>query len=289
MHVRIPLHISGFWVPHITNNPLTTGSLGAGITLEPFVEAEIRDVLEDKVLVNSRVLTHDLIETIKRIVGVSKVNAEITSPTYLGEGLGFSAALSIVTAASALHNLGKPLTLNKVGLIAHEAEIAMMTGLSDVVAELRGGGLVVRLKPGAPGVAELDVIPVRDSVYVIPCVIREGLTTPRMLRDYWHAIREAGERVFKKFVTEPSFDKFLELSIEFSRAVFMNREVEEKLKGLLRKHLSSGNVIAYFIKKGTLVIISGKPDDELINTLKISFSRVLGVFKLALEGTSVRI
>ena len=289
MRVRVPLHISGFWVPYITNNPLTTGSLGAGITIEPFVEAEIRDSPKDEVLINSKTLTHDIIDVVKRIVGVDRVNAEITSPSYLGEGLGFSAALSIIIATSALHNLRKPLTLNKVGVVAHEAEVYMMTGLGDVVAELRGGGLVVRLKPGAPGVSELDVIPVRDSVNIIPCIIKEGFTTPSMLRDYSHVIREAGEKAFKRFIAEPSFDKFLELSNEFSKAVFMSKEMDEKLKEILSKYLSSGSVVTYFIKKGTLVVVSDRPDNELITTLKRSFGRVLGVFKLASEGTSIKI
>lgn len=288
MRLKVPLHITGFWVPHITNNPLTTGSLGAGITLEPFVEAEIKESPKDEVLVNSRVLKHDLIDVVKKIVRVDKINAEITSPSYLGEGLGFSAALSIVVAASALLNSGKPLTLNRVGVVAHEAEVSLMTGLGDVVAELRGGGLVVRLKPGAPGVSELDVVPVRSSVSIIPCIIKEGLTTPQMLRNYWHAIKKAGEKAYKKFIAEPTFDRFLELSNEFSKEVFMSKETEEKLKELLRKYLSSGNVITYFIKKGTLVIVLDKPDDELMSTLKRSFSKVLGVFKPASEGTSIK-
>ncbi|MFN3268546.1 MAG: hypothetical protein ACK416_04735, partial [Zestosphaera sp.] len=209
--------------------------------------------------------------------------------SYLGEGLGFSAALSIVVAASALRNSGKPLTLNRVGVVAHEAEVSLMTGLGDVVAELRGGGLVVRLKPGAPGVSELDVVPVRDSVSIIPCIIKEGFTTPQMLRNYWHTIKKAGEKAYEKFIAEPTFDRFLELSNEFSKEVFMNKETEEKLKELLHKHLSSGNVITYFIKKGTLVIVLDKPDDELMNTLKRSFNKVLGVFKPTSEGTSIKI
>ncbi|MEM4829771.1 MAG: hypothetical protein QW417_02875 [Zestosphaera sp.] len=290
MRIKIPLHISGFWVPHVTNNPLTTGSLGAGITLEPPVEAEIKkDALKDEVLVNSSVLKHDIVNVVKRIVGADRVYAEITSPSHLGEGLGFSAALSIVIAASALSNLGKPLTLNKVGVIAHEAEVSLMTGLGDVVAELRGGGLVVRLKPGAPGVSELDVVPVRDSISIIPCIIKREMTTPQMLRDYWSSIKEAGERAFRKFIAEPTFDRFLELSVEFSRAVFMSKETEEKLKETLHKHLSSGDVITYFIKKGTLVVISDKPDEELMSVLRRSFSRVLGIFKLTHEGTSIKI
>ncbi|MEM3924275.1 MAG: kinase, partial [Zestosphaera sp.] len=66
MRIKIPLHISGFWVPHVTNNPLTTGSLGAGITLEPPVEAEIKkDALKDEVLVNSSVLKHDIVNVVK--------------------------------------------------------------------------------------------------------------------------------------------------------------------------------------------------------------------------------
>lgn len=288
MYVRVPLHISGFWVPHLTNNVLTSGSLGAGITLRPFVEAKIMKSPNDKVVVNSIVINHELIDLIKRIVGAERVSAEIISPSSLGEGLGFSAVLSIITASSALYNLGKPLTLNKVGAVAHEAEVTMMTGLGDVAAELRGGGLVVRLKPGAPGISELDVIPVKDSVSIVPCLIRKGFTTPQMLKNHWSVIRETGEKTFRKFIAEPSFDRFLDLSVEFSRAVFMSRETEERVREALREYLTSGDVMTYFIKKGTLVVIvSGNPSDELIDVLKKNFNNVLGVFKLAFEGTSV--
>lgn len=290
MYIRIPLHISGFWIPYLTSNPLTSGSLGAGITLKPFVEARIMKNLndEDEVVVNSVVINHDLINLIKKIVGIDRVSAEIVSPSRLGEGLGFSAAFSIVTAASALYNLGKLLTLNKVGVIAHEAEVTMMTGLGDVAAELRGGGLVIRLRPGAPGISELDVIPVRDSISIVPCLIRRNFTTPQMLREYWGIMKEAGEKAFRKFIAEPSFDRFLDLSVEFSRALFMNREIEERIRGILHKYLISGDVITYFIKKGTLVIVvSGNPSDELMNVLKKEFNHVLGVFKLASEGASI--
>lgn len=288
MFVRVPLHISGFWVPHITGDPLTTGSLGVGITLKPWVEANITGDGRAGVTLNSRVLRHDLIEYVKNLAGVDSINAEITAQAQLGDGLGFSAALSIIAASSALLRFKKGLTLARVGVIAHEAEVTMMTGLGDVAAELRGGGLVVRVKPGAPGVGEVDVCPIRGSINLIACLVRSDFTTPLMLKTYGTKIREVGGDVFRRFIKEPSFDRFLELTQEFSRSFFMSRELESVLKERLSTYLKSGEVVTYFVKKGTLAVItSGKPSEELLRLLKNFGIRFIGVFEPSLEGTAM--
>lgn len=286
----MPLHISGFWVPHITDDPLTTGSLGAGITLRPWVEAHVAGNGKDEVLVGSNMLHHGLIECVKNLTGVNLINAKITTPAYLGEGLGFSAALSISLASSALLGSGRDLTLARAGVIAHEAEVTMMTGLGDVVAELRGGGLVVRVKPGAPGVGEVDVCPIRDSINLVACLIRRDLTTPLMLKTYGSKIREVGGNVFRRFLKEPSFDRFLELTREFSKSIFLPSELDSTLMDRLGKYLRSGEVLTYFVKKGTLAVItSRRPSEELLESIKGLGIRLVGVFEPSLEGTAMLI
>ena len=272
----------------MTGDPLTAGSLGAGITLRPCVTAQVMKGREDRVIVNSRTMTHGLIETIKRITSSDTVNIEVSTPALLGEGLGFSAALSIVAASSALINTGRSATLTRVGVIAHEAEVMMLTGLGDVAAELRGGGLVIRTKPGAPGVGEVDVSPVRDSVSVVACLIRSDLATPDMLRVYGPKIKEVGREIFRRFIAEPSFDKFLELSHEFSRSVFITDDVDSTLRSVLSRYLKSGEVLTYFIKKGTLVVVtSGKPSTALLEDVGRTGIKLIGVFEPSFEGTTM--
>ncbi|MEM2021384.1 MAG: hypothetical protein QXP80_04055 [Zestosphaera sp.] len=272
----------------MTSDPLTTGSLGAGITLRPCVAAQVIRGREDRVLVNSKTMTHGLIETVKRITGSDAINVEITTPALLGEGLGFSAALSIVVASSALINTGRSATLTRAGVIAHEAEVMMLTGLGDVAAELRGGGLVVRVKPGAPGVGEVDVSPVRDSVSIVACLVRSDLTTPDMLRVHGLKIKEVGGGIFRRFIAEPSFDRFLELSHEFSRSVFITNDADSTLRSALGRYLKSGEVLTYFIKKGTLVVVtSGKPSMALLEDVGRVGIRLIGVFEPSFEGTTM--
>lgn len=66
----------------------------------------------------------------------------------------------------------------------------------------------------------------------------------------------------------------------------MPGELDSTLKERLSKHLKSGEVVTYFVKKGTLAVItSGRPSEELLELIRNFSIKFIGVFEPSLEGT----
>lgn len=282
--LKIPLHITGFWIPHYTSDPITTGSLGVGLTLEPVVTS--KNFSEKTLKLNSVEVGQDLKQVMESLAGVKDLGAFVASPVGLGQGLGLSAALSITLATSALIKRAIPITLKKVGILAHIAEVTLRTGLGDVIAELIGGGLVIRLKPGPPGVGEVDVVPVKENVTVCVGLVKKGLTTPEMLKLYAGKIRKYGLESYLKFLRNPSLDTFIEQAHEFSvKTGMLENTLKDKVDDSLRTLLNKGAVLGYFVKKGTIAVLTqANYVNEAYEVLK-KVSEPLGAFKICRHGT----
>jgi pantoate kinase len=121
MQLLIPHHVTGFWLPHYTENPLSTGSLGAGLLLD---YAIVR-------FTGSGVYYNGV--SVEDGLGI-----KIHSPYPLGFGYAGSAVLNIAKHVR-LHGLSL-----KAFQEAHVAEVTAGTGLGDVLAIYTGGCLVVR-------------------------------------------------------------------------------------------------------------------------------------------------
>ncbi len=282
--LKIPLHITGFWVPYYTSDPITTGSLGVGLTLEPSVKS--KNFNEKTLKLNSVEVGQDLKQVMESLTGVKDLGASVESPVGLGQGFGLSAALSITLATSALIKKKIPITLKNVGVLAHITEVTLRTGLGDVIAELIGGGLVVRLKPGPPGVGEVDVLPINEDLAVCAGLVGRSLTTPDMLKIYASKIRKYGLESYMKFLKNPSLDTFIEQAHEFSvKTGMLESALKERVDNLLRTLLSKGVVLGYFVKKNTIAVLTQvNYVNEVYEVLK-KVSKPLGVFGICRHGT----
>ncbi len=281
--IRVPLHVSGFWVPYYGPTPTLTGSVGVGLTLKPYLTAKVTD---DMVLLNNVKIQGGLRNSIARLTGVERFGVVAEAPAKLGEGFGLSAALAIAMAISAqLASQGK-LSLKDALRHAHIAEVENLTGLGDVIAEALGGGLVVRVKPGPPGLGEAFSIKVRDRIDVSTVLIGRT-TTPEMLRDFAGRISLYGREAIARFLKDPGLEVFAENARFFSRLTGMMRpEVEGRVSDILRQTLRSGCVINFFVKKSLLVVIHGSEClDEV--TRKLSTLGRVRLLSIAGEGTSV--
>ena len=282
--VRIPLHVSGFWAPIIRGNDyLNSGSLGAGLTLKP--KALFRIELMQRLGVNCRITLNkvcfDEIPLIKVIDELlPKVNKEDNDVVLikgecigeLGIGLGLSAALAISYSIGRLIELRRLPTLLSAASIAHMAEVRCLTGLADVIAEVHGGGLVVRVKPGAPGFGEVDIIPIKDNIKIVIAYgtnLIKGVTTPKMLSNRLDLYYREGLRAYSEFIREPSLENFLEISRKFSSKVgFINDELRKILSNSLEPLIRRGYVLGYFVKKSILLTVIDKNCiDDVINVL----------------------
>jgi len=240
MRLLIPHHITGFWLPHYTDDPLTTGSLGAGLLLE-YAVATFR---EEGVYYNGMYMG-------------GGPGVEIHTPYPLGYGY----------AGSAVLNIARYVRLRGLSLEAfreaHVAEVAAGTGLGDVLAIYTGGCLVVRTKPGAPGVGQAEGYDC-PSLAVVTVHIRH-VETREMLRSLRGALEAEGKRALERAV-DGDFYAFLETARSFSLAVgFLDRELDveiSKLKG----------VVGHYAKKGVLVVVAELDSLEEV----LSYVRRLG-------------
>ncbi|MEM0468901.1 MAG: GHMP kinase [Pyrobaculum sp.] len=242
----IPHHVTGFWTPRYRDAPIYTGSVGAGLLLD---YAQIK-------LSGGEVRYNDL------IIERGTIGAVVESPYPLGYGYAASAVLNIAKAVAKYGNTPEAY------VEAHVKEVVNGTGLGDVLAIYTGGCLVVRTSPGAPGVGHA----VRFNCPKAAAVTLDMAPTPTsyILQSRREQLIEVGGRIFKKFMSNPSFDKFLELSYIFSKELGFLPPWAEELRRV------KGHVGMY-AKKGVLVIIV--ESDWVVDT--VEFLKKRGVVHIS--------
>jgi len=142
-----------------------------------------------------------------------KVSTDLEMPQGSGFGASGAGALGASYAINSLFNLG--FTSDRLGEVAHVAEVMNGTGLGDVIAQ-NTGGLLIRLEPGAPGIGRVDRILVPPTE--VDCVVRGPISTKEVLSDpgLVRQIACAGEEALDEIVRRPTFERFMELSRRFS-------------------------------------------------------------------------
>ncbi|MDD1719711.1 MAG: GHMP kinase [Methanoregulaceae archaeon] len=150
-----PGHISGYFLPVRTGEPVTSGSSGAGIVISEGVTVRVEPSEKPEVVIHrvespggpeEVIMGSPPIEYAMERLGVAAV-VSTTCRLPIGAGYGLSAAalLASVHALNRLFGLG--LTPDTCTAYAHEAEIVHRTGLGDVAA-CQGGGRDCRTGPG---------------------------------------------------------------------------------------------------------------------------------------------
>ncbi len=288
MKVAIPPHITGFWIPYLSLDPLLSGSVGAGLTLHPPIEIEESE--RSEIRVNGRKLSFFPPErTIEQVTGLGPIGVEVNGSVDLGEGYGMSSAISLGLSIYSLNRRRRP-SLEEAARIAHLAEVLNRTGLGDVIAEITGGGLVQRVRPGPPGIGDAVRIQVNSKRIKVVTAHSGRLTTPEMLRTYWASTTYCGFRALNKFMESPSLESFLSASHEFSLCTGMlDKSLEKKLDTLLAKPLKKGGLLGYYRKKNLLtVLVHDSYLDDVLSILAAKGFYRLRVFSLSYKGLEVK-
>jgi pantoate kinase len=115
--VDVPLHITSMWLPRYTDDPATTGSLGAGVVIRPGVKLTVR--LGGK---------EPSVDLINQVLAKFNVDAIVSyeSPVELGVGYGMSAALTLGTAVGVAALLGG--SVIEAAKVAHVVEVENRAG-----------------------------------------------------------------------------------------------------------------------------------------------------------------
>ena len=221
-----PGYITGFFKVNHSKNQLLTGSTGAGVCLEKGVKTTV-DVLPSKkfkLKININGIPYPDAIVSKSVVDqmINKSNCQheivinhfVNIPILSGYGSSGSSALSLSYALNELLGLG--FTKIEAAQKAHIAEIQCKTGLGTVLGTYYGG-VQIRSHPGAPGIGKVTKIPISNNKVVVSFT-SGSLSTSNILNNQKliKLINTVGKTSLKHLTRDPSSDKFLELSRNFS-------------------------------------------------------------------------
>ncbi|MFB0560909.1 MAG: pantoate kinase [Candidatus Lokiarchaeia archaeon] len=226
-----PGHITCFFqICDAPIDPLLKGSKGAGFSIQHGVITRVQVTPSNntsvKISMNGKSCDAEVTQTVAGLAldlalqkhGKEydvKIRQEMQIPVGAGFGASGAAALSTSLALNYALNLG--LTKNKSAQLAHIAEVTHKTGLGDVIAQ-NEGGVEIRIRPGAPGYGQIDIVPSACDFAVVCGSVgkletKEVLSNPEKRKK----INEAGDRLVKELLKEASVDNLISLSKSFTK------------------------------------------------------------------------
>jgi pantoate kinase len=154
----------------------------------------------------------------------------------IGMGFGTSAGGALTAGLALREALRLPLTGNQVGKIAHVSEIQCQTGLGTVSSLTVGGGLILVTEPGAPGICQIDRIPISPDYVIVAGfynskIPKTVLSSPeRKLQ-----INRYGKKTLEAILAEPSLENFLASCWDFAQKAGFATENVRRLVHLAKK------------------------------------------------------
>jgi len=230
-----PGHITCFFSPVLTDNVLTSGSLGAGIRLDKgaAVTLEERSDPRIEITMDGEACVASVSRRVMEIMAPGRgfdVTVENELPVSQGFGMSAAGAVAVGLCVSAVTGADE----FDAYRAAHNAELEKGGGMGDV-AGIMGGGQPVRVKAGIPpfGRAVDTGIGLKMSVAVLgpplrtDSVLGDGSTMTR--------IQQIGERFVREYLNDPSEDSLYRISSSFSELIGLETAGVRKALSLLRK------------------------------------------------------
>lgn len=254
-----PGHITGFFYPCEHDDPLASGSRGAGVCVHLGAVSEVRltpgrgDVT---IWLNDQREEAPVTLAAARELLPADLDAEVRTRLELpvSSGFGMSAAGALSAATALAHLLDLP--MQRAYEAAHRAEIANRCGLGDVSALTRGG-VTFRVREGLPPHGQVERL--ADDLELVAGVVGGGMRTSSVLGSAGgrRKLAEAGKACHRELLEAPTVDNFLRLSRRFAEeSGIMTAPVREALKAL------DGLGPASMIMLGNAVFATGALDEQ---------------------------
>lgn len=236
--VFVPGHITGFFTIENHEIRLKNGSCGAGFLLSKGVKTTVST--SDKLIIDVNQGDSTVIDEVLSVLELENTNFKISQDIQLPIGAGFgtsaASALSLTMALNEFLDLGYSEELS--GQIAHMAEVNLGAGLGDVIAQT-GHGLVLRTKPGAPGIGEIKSFD--EDVFIGWKTFGEIETSDIILNPHYkEIISNSGNRYLEMFEDDPTLENFLDFSSKFSHEVNL---MSDEVKNLIDYFKSSSDIL----------------------------------------------
>lgn len=261
-----PGHITGLFEVYLHEDPLRSGSRGAGIVIEEGVRTGV--ILEDsddpciRVFLNGKKCncptTKKVVKDIlKETCGLYQVEVHHFTNLPVEYGMGTSASGAIGTALALNDRLELGLDYKHIGAIAHGAEVTNRTGLGDVIAEF-SRGLVIRTKEGPPGGGSLRSINIDGEVVIFK--IGKPLSTMNILLDgkSIDVINPVGARCLDLLLKRPDAMNFMDLSIRFTRETGV---ADKTVLGAIKELEEKGITASMCMLGNAVFTITDSPED----------------------------
>lgn len=228
MSVFVPGHITGFFNIENHDSKLKNGSCGVGFLLTKGVKTTIveSDTFDFEANQGDDTVIREVLDIFNLDNADFRIVQDIQLPIGAGFGTSAASALSLSLALNDFLDLGYSKEL--CGQIAHMAEVNLGAGLGDVIAQT-GHGLILRTKPGAPGIGEIKSF--SHDVYVAWKTFGP-IETSEIIGNSHHkkVISEAGVKYLEMFEEEPTLENFIAFSARFSEETkLMTDEVKNQI------------------------------------------------------------
>jgi pantoate kinase len=189
------------------------------------IEVYINSKLEPQAKTTKAVVEQLLTKTQEKYAVTVKHDIEVP----IGMGFGTSAGGALTAGLALKEAIDLPLTYNDIGKIAHVSEIKCQTGLGTVSSLTFSGGCVLVVEPGAPGICQLDRIPLTSDYVIVAGYYQERiskalLSSPEKKRQ----INSYGKKALDAILAEPSLEHFMECCWDFAqKAGFASQNIRQ--------------------------------------------------------------
>ena len=275
-----PAHVTGFFKAYLEKDnqksPEKIGSMGAGFSIREGVTTHINILPKINQNSNFKITTIGY-ESDKTDVSEYVLNEflklgnfedmffdiqhEITIP--VGYGLGSSSAVALSLSYALDHVLKTRLDHIVIGQIAHNAEINCNTGLGDVLASYHGG-FEIRIKPGAPGIGQVEKINPGDITIIMICF--SPISTNKFIKERLPQINGLGGKMVSKLLESKNYEHFEDMSLEFAKYIqVMTLRMENLIQELASNGIKCG--VALF-GETVFTMIPKEKEEHVLQILK---------------------
>lgn len=275
-----PAHVTGFFKAYLEKdnqkNPEKIGSMGAGFSIREGVTTRINILPKINQNSNFKITTigyesdkTDVSEyVLKEFLKLGNfedkffdIQHEITIP--VGYGLGSSSAVALSLSYALDHVLKTKLDHIVIGQIAHNAEINCNTGLGDVLASYHGG-FEIRIKPGAPGIGQVEKINPGDITIIMICF--SPISTNKFIKERLSQINGLGGKMVTKLLESKNYEHFEDMSLEFAKYIqVMTLRMENLIQELASNGIKCG--VALF-GETVFTMIPKEKEEQVLQILK---------------------
>lgn len=294
-----PAHVTGFFKAYLDKdnqkNPEKIGSMGAGFSIREGVTTHIN--ILPKINQNSNFkITIIGYESDKTDVSEYVLNEflklgnfedmffdirhEITVP--VGYGLGSSSAVALSLSYALDHVLKTKLEHIMIGQIAHNAEINCNTGLGDVLASYHGG-FEIRIKPGAPGIGQVEKINPGEITIIMICF--SPISTNKFIKERLSQINGLGGKMVTKLLESKNYEHFEDMSLEFAKYI---QVMTIRMENLIQELASNGIKCGVALFGETVFTMIPKEKEEKVLQILKKYTEAI-IIKSQLDNQGARV